>query len=222
MPTVTGALILILVLAGLVGAGIYVRVRTRKHLGIDGASEKQADALRVACEELDEETRQLAVLLEKLEAEFDEDGPSDGQSLEAPVDDTTVVDLEGVASIAEEVALSIEQRRAQLQAALEEESGSADWEQDSPEVVSLIEALQDIPAPASAGAIEPDDLKQIRGIGKVFEGVLNEKGIFTFQQLASLTLEDIETLSKELKNFGSRVRRDRWIEQARELAELQR
>ena len=40
----------------------------------------------------------------------------------------------------------------------------------------------------------------------------------TFQQLASLGPDEIETLSKEIKHFGSRIRRDRWVEQAQELA----
>ncbi|QDV05106.1 NADH dehydrogenase subunit E [Planctomycetes bacterium Poly30] len=211
-------MISLLVIAGCVGASMYLRLRTRKQ--DENSSPPQAVAWVAAWEKLDEETHQLDLLLEKLEVEPGASGSSGGEASYSLGDDTTIVDLEGVATLADEMAPSLEQRRAHLEAALQQKSPRADWEQDSPELVSLIEALDDIAVPASACPVDPDDLKRIRGIGKVLEGVLNEKGIHTFWQLASLGLDDIEALSKDLKHFGDRVRRDRWVEQARELAEL--
>ena len=62
-----------------------------------------------------------------------------------------------------------------------------------------------------------DDLKQIKGIGVVMERVLNEKGIYLFQQLADMTSEDIDWVTEAIAAFPGRIVRDRWVEQAREL-----
>ena len=39
---------------------------------------------------------------------------------------------------------------------------------------------------------KPDDLKKIKGIGKVYEGILNDAGITHFAQMASLTPDEIQ------------------------------
>ena len=65
---------------------------------------------------------------------------------------------------------------------------------------------------------EPDDLKQITGVGPVLEGKLNGLGIFHYAQIAALTKEDIETIDAEL-NFKGRIDRDDWLGQAKALAE---
>ncbi len=61
-----------------------------------------------------------------------------------------------------------------------------------------------------------DDLKEIVGIGPVYEGKLHEMGIKTFEQLAKLTPEAIDAV-EELTGFPGRVEREDWIGQAKKL-----
>ncbi len=62
-----------------------------------------------------------------------------------------------------------------------------------------------------------DDLKDIIGIGKVFEHTLHELGIFSFQQMANLGDADIARVNAELKEFKGRMEQDDWIGQAKQL-----
>jgi predicted flap endonuclease-1-like 5' DNA nuclease len=62
-----------------------------------------------------------------------------------------------------------------------------------------------------------DDLKQIKGIGPAIEKTLNEIGIFRFQQIAEMSEYDIDRVARRLKGFHSRIYREDWIGQAREL-----
>ncbi len=65
---------------------------------------------------------------------------------------------------------------------------------------------------------KPDNLTHISGIGKKIEKLLHEMGIFHFRQIASWTEKDIEEVDKRLK-FRGRIVREKWVEQARVLAE---
>jgi Fe-S oxidoreductase len=74
-------------------------------------------------------------------------------------------------------------------------------------------------APAAAAvavATEPDDLTVITGIGPALQEILNEAGIFTFAQIASSTVEDLQAILPDLHD--SRVEREDWIGQAARLA----
>lgn len=62
-----------------------------------------------------------------------------------------------------------------------------------------------------------DDLKQIKGVGPAIEKTLNDMGIFRFQQIADMTEYDIDRVAERLKGFHSRIYRENWIGQAREL-----
>jgi len=64
---------------------------------------------------------------------------------------------------------------------------------------------------------EVDDLKQIIGIGKVFEGALNELGVYSFRQLANFGITDIARVNAKLKEQSGRMEQDDWIGQAKEL-----
>ena len=64
---------------------------------------------------------------------------------------------------------------------------------------------------------ERDDLKEISGIGPVFEQELNDRGVHTFQQLIDLTSEEIEKLDGEIDGVTSEMIEDDWIPQAKEL-----
>ncbi len=66
-------------------------------------------------------------------------------------------------------------------------------------------------------AQEVDDLKEIIGIGKVFEGALNELGVYSFRQLANFGMADIARVNTKLKEFKGRMEQDDWIGQAKEL-----
>ena len=62
-----------------------------------------------------------------------------------------------------------------------------------------------------------DDLKQIKGVGPTIEKTLNEMGIFSFGQIADLSEYEIDRVAQRLKGFRSRIYREDWIGQAREL-----
>ncbi|MEO9968272.1 MAG: 50S ribosomal protein L21 [Hyphomonadaceae bacterium] len=64
---------------------------------------------------------------------------------------------------------------------------------------------------------EADDLKLIKGVGKVLEGKLNDAGIFHFWQVAALKADQITELEEEM-SFPGRIGRDDWVTQAEEFA----
>jgi predicted flap endonuclease-1-like 5' DNA nuclease len=64
---------------------------------------------------------------------------------------------------------------------------------------------------------EPDDLTEIVGIGKVFEQMLHELGVFHFRQIATFGPGDVARINSELKEFRGRIEHDDWIGQAKEL-----
>ena len=70
--------------------------------------------------------------------------------------------------------------------------------------------------PRPAAKVTPDDLKVIKGIGKVIERKLNEAGIYTFEQLGDLTPADLRRI------LGSTIERlaneEDLLQQARDLA----
>lgn len=65
----------------------------------------------------------------------------------------------------------------------------------------------------------PHSLKQIKGIGPKIEASLHALGIFHFDQIAAWTKADADWIDAQL-NFKGRVRRERWVEQAAELARV--
>ena len=64
---------------------------------------------------------------------------------------------------------------------------------------------------------EPDDLTEIVGVGKVFEQMLHELGVFHFRQIAAFGPGDVARINSELKEFRGRIEHDDWIGQAKEL-----
>lgn len=59
-----------------------------------------------------------------------------------------------------------------------------------------------------------DDLKRIAGVGPKLEGVLNDLGIYRFDQIAAWSGEHIAWVDARLK-FKGRIARDNWIDQAK-------
>jgi predicted flap endonuclease-1-like 5' DNA nuclease len=66
--------------------------------------------------------------------------------------------------------------------------------------------------------LHADDLTQIRGIGARVAERLNRLGVFQFEQLAALDEQDILWLEQQDRVIRLRIRRDRWVEQAADLA----
>jgi len=64
----------------------------------------------------------------------------------------------------------------------------------------------------------PDDLLKLKGVGPRLAGILNERGITSFDQIAKLSPGQIESLDASLGAFRGRFERDRIQEQADYLA----
>lgn len=78
------------------------------------------------------------------------------------------------------------------------------------------------PAPAApqwAAAASPrdDDLKRIKGIGPAIEKRIKEAGIASWAQLAALDAAALEALAEDIKVSPEKIKKDAWVEQARDL-----
>jgi predicted flap endonuclease-1-like 5' DNA nuclease len=62
-----------------------------------------------------------------------------------------------------------------------------------------------------------DDLSKIHGIGPVFARSLNKMGLYSFGQIARWTSEDIDKVAKKLYTAPDRIKRDKWIDEAKKL-----
>ena len=62
---------------------------------------------------------------------------------------------------------------------------------------------------------QKDDLKKIHGIGPVFARTLNRMGMHTFVQIARWKPEDIARVAKKLYTAPDRIKRDKWIDEAK-------
>jgi predicted flap endonuclease-1-like 5' DNA nuclease len=72
-------------------------------------------------------------------------------------------------------------------------------------------------APVRFGNQARDDLKEIKGVGPAIEKTLNDLGIYHFNQIAEMSEYDIDRVARQLKGFRSRIYRENWIGQARDL-----
>lgn len=72
---------------------------------------------------------------------------------------------------------------------------------------------------AKTHPLQTDDLKQIRGVGPIIEQTLNGMGYHTYRSIAEWTPADIERVTEKLDSLRMRIRRDRWISQAKQLHE---
>jgi len=62
-----------------------------------------------------------------------------------------------------------------------------------------------------------DDLQLIKGVGPSIEKTLHGLGIFRFHQIAEMSEYDIDRVAQQLRGFRSRIYREDWIGQARDL-----
>ena len=70
-------------------------------------------------------------------------------------------------------------------------------------------------APRDGGA---DNLKLIKGVGPKLEAMLNDMGVYHFDQIATWTASEVAWADANLKGFKGRVSRDAWVDQAKALA----
>ena len=81
------------------------------------------------------------------------------------------------------------------------------------------EAAPAAPPPASLLTERPeevDDLKRIKGVGPVMEGILNDKGVYLFHQVANFSPADVAWVNDAIEAFPGRIERDEWVRQAQE------
>ncbi|MEO9865681.1 MAG: hypothetical protein ABJO29_06530 [Yoonia sp.] len=63
-----------------------------------------------------------------------------------------------------------------------------------------------------------DNLKEIKGVGPKMENMLNEMGVYHFDQVAGWSAQEVAWVDANLKGFKGRVSRDGWVDQAKILA----
>ena len=63
-----------------------------------------------------------------------------------------------------------------------------------------------------------DDLKLIWGVGPKLEKMLNEMGVWHFDQIASWTKAELKWVDAKLEGFKGRAERDDWVDQSKKLA----
>jgi predicted flap endonuclease-1-like 5' DNA nuclease len=71
---------------------------------------------------------------------------------------------------------------------------------------------------AAARGGQPDDLRQLSGVGPKLEQTLHGMGIFHFDQIASWGPEELAWMDANLQGFKGRASRDGWVAQAKALA----
>ena len=67
---------------------------------------------------------------------------------------------------------------------------------------------------------QADNLEKIRGIGPMLRQLLNDTGVFYYWQIAEWSEDDVASVDALLPGYQGRITRDRWVEQAQELAAL--
>ena len=65
----------------------------------------------------------------------------------------------------------------------------------------------------------PDALTRMKGLGPKAEALLNGLGVARYDQIAVWSEADVARIDAHMGNFKGRIARDRWVEQARYLAE---
>ena len=58
----------------------------------------------------------------------------------------------------------------------------------------------------------------IKGVGPKMNAMLNGMGFYHFDQIAAWTDKEVAWVDDNLEGFNGRIVRDKWVEQARDLA----
>ena len=83
----------------------------------------------------------------------------------------------------------------------------------APSTAEAVEAERPANLLTEARGGQADDLKRISGVGPKLEGLLNQNGVFHFEQIAAWNDAEIAYMDDQL-SFKGRIARDNWIEQA--------
>jgi predicted flap endonuclease-1-like 5' DNA nuclease len=78
--------------------------------------------------------------------------------------------------------------------------------------------IMEAPVHAQLGDGPADDFQRMKGVGPKFADMLRSRGLVRFEQLGSLTDEEVARLDQVLGPFRGRLVRDRIVEQAQFLA----
>ncbi len=81
---------------------------------------------------------------------------------------------------------------------------------------SILSARVHDALPGASGP--PDDLMKLKGVGPKLAALLNDRGITRFDQLSTLTQDQVDTLDESLGAFRGRLTRDKVVDQANYLA----
>jgi predicted flap endonuclease-1-like 5' DNA nuclease len=119
--------------------------------------------------------------------------------------DAYLSELEAMFAQRSEALLAAEQREAALLARVEQ-------------LEAQVRELEQRPEAPATAAPAPDDLRRIRGIGPGFERALHALGVHSYAEIASWTADDVARIGEALGIRPGRIQRDRWTEQARQLA----
>ena len=98
-----------------------------------------------------------------------------------------------------------------------ESESEPEFESESESESESEQEPEDVAAYETGSHDRRDNLKKIKGVGPAIEKTLNEMGIFSFRQIADMSEYDIDRVAKRLKGFRTRIYREDWIGQAREL-----
>jgi predicted flap endonuclease-1-like 5' DNA nuclease len=161
--------------------------------------ETELNAARDRIVELESETEESHTRIEPVS---DPDTLTNGRDASNDPNDDDELEAEAEAEAAAEFA----------PLAADDDDGATD---DFPEEEEEEEEEEEDVVAAINGA--RDKLQAIKGVGPAIEKTLNEMGIFRFQQIADMSEYDIDRIAKRLKGFRSRIYREDWIGQAREL-----
>lgn len=146
--------------------------------------------------------------LEAVLADPDDAGDGAGELRAAPDDEQD--DLRAAADDEPETALD------ELEELLDDEPDhEPDDDEDDEQDAAAAAQVTDL-SDRERGGLR-DNLRLIKGIGPAIEKTLNELGIFRYHQIAEMTEYDIDRVAQRLKGFSSRIYREDWIGQARDL-----
>lgn len=133
-----------------------------------------------------------------------------------------------IEAVEDAVMLAVETTDATLEVAAEmieaTTEATAELVEDAVEVVEavaepLIEvAPEAVEALTEAANVVADDLTKLTGIGPKLAGLLAERGVTRFADIAAWTPADVEMFDKDMKLMG-RIDREAWIAQARRYVE---
>ena len=68
-----------------------------------------------------------------------------------------------------------------------------------------------------AKASDKDDLQVIKGVGPFIEEKLNALGIYTYLQISKMKGDLEDQVNEAIEFFPGRVKRDQWVNQAKDL-----